>query len=111
MYKGERDDHISIRVPQAHCEYFVNKLGKFVEVKLPGFTDSEWESFMVGVGQVYYDHIWPDVFNIIENLNRGTALKVSRKIKDLNTGNVTILRDTEREVDPTIMLSYFRACN
>ena len=110
MYKGRRDDHITIRVPQAHCEKYNATTGRFIEIKLPGFTDTEWDSFMVDPKQVCYDHIMPDTFNIIEELNRNTKVLVNRKTVD-DKGKRTIVPGTDVYYDPTELITLFRACN
>lgn len=110
MYKGRRDDHFTLRVPQAHCFKYNAQTGKFIEVRLPGFTDNEFDSFMVDPRQVYYDHVMPDVFNVIEELNRGTQIQVSHKIID-DKGNRVIVPGTDRYYDPVELAVIFRACN
>lgn len=110
MYKGTRDDHISIRVPQAHCDKYNAINGKFIEIKLPGMTPTEWDSFMVDPGQVFFDHIMPDMFNIIEGLNRNTKVLVNHKVLD-DKGRRSVVAGTDVYYDPTEIITLFRACN
>lgn len=79
MYKGRRDDHFSFRVPQEQCDLYKAPNGVFVEIKLPGWTDTLWNSFMIKPDQVCYDHAMPDAYNIIEKLNRNARILVSQK--------------------------------
>ena len=67
MYKGKRDDHLTIRVPQRLCYLYESKSGEeFVEIRLPNGNDDTWYSFMVKPAQVFYDYEEPDLFNVIE---------------------------------------------
>lgn len=110
MYKGRRDDHMSIRVPQAHCEVYHATTGKFIEVKLPGFGPTEWYSFMVTPDQVCFDHLNPDMYNIIEGINRNTKVLVNKKGLD-GQGRRVMLANTDIYYDPMELLMVFRVCN
>lgn len=46
MYKGHRDDHLAIRVPQRLCHLYKSKLDEeFVEVCLPGSNKKRMAQF------------------------------------------------------------------
>ena len=79
MFKGERDCTASIRVPQENCDLYQGVVGDFVEVKLPGWTNTRWRSFMVLPKQVCYDIESPDTHNIIEQINHNIKITVSEK--------------------------------
>lgn len=110
MVKGRRDDHATLRVPQELCYRYTSKsTGTWIEVRLPGGDDDEWDSFMVKPDQVFYDHANPDKYNIIESLNRDTQIVVSRKIK--KGSSQSIVPDSERYYDPIGLLLEFKDCN
>ncbi len=110
MVKGRRDDHATLRVPQELCYRYTSKAtGAFIEVRLPGGNDDEWDSFMVKPDQVFYDHANPDKYNIIEQLNRDTNIVVSHKERVGN--NQKIIPDTERYYDPLELQAVFKFCN
>lgn len=112
MYKGRRDDHINLRVPQENCFKYTAQTGqKFIEIKLPGFTNDEWYSFMVDTSQVFYDYEEPDRFNIIEDLNRDTKIKVSKKLAANNNSGRVMVADSEFEADPLLLIAYFIDAN
>ena len=113
MVKGSRDDHATLRVPQENCFNYTSKSTKeeFVEVKLPNYTDEKWDSFMVKPDQVYFDHANPDVYNIIEQLNRDTKILVSTKKKVSNSGDRIIVADSNRYFDPLELIVLFKDYN
>lgn len=107
MYKGRRDDHVSLRIPQQFCYIYEAKSGKeFVEICLPGGNKKEWRSFMVNPSQVCYDYENPNLYNIIEGLNRDTKIKISTKIVDENAKRI-IVPNTTVEYDPITIKSMF----
>ena len=110
MYKGKRDDHISIRVPQGNCYEYTSSGGEpYIEIVVPvgGNEPYQWSSIMVRPDQVCYDHIDPDKYNIIEYLNRSTRLKLAKK-QAVQNGRTIISIDT---VTPMQLLAYFEFCN
>lgn len=101
MYKGRRDDHLSLKIPQQFCRIYESKSGKeFVEICLPGSNKREWRSFMVSPSQVCYDYENPDLYNIVEGLNRDTKIKISTKVAVDNKANRIIVPNTTVEYDP-----------
>ena len=113
MVKGRRDDHATLRVPQENCFRYTSKMTKekFIEVKLPGYTDDTWDSFMVKPDQVFFDHANPNVYNIIEQLNRDTQIQVSTKEKANNAEGRTVVADSDRYFDPLELKVLFKDCN
>ena len=114
MYKGRRDEFAQrIRVPQANCDRYVsNTSGKWVEIKTWISPDqSTWESFMVLPDQVHYDHLNPDTYNFIENLNRDANIKLSQKTIANNSDGRALIPNTERIVDPATILLLFKDYN
>lgn len=101
MYKGQRDDHLTIRVPQRLCHLYKSKLDEeFVEVCLPWGGAKMWRSFMVKPSQVCYDYDNPDTYNIIEGLNRNTKIIISTKMATNNGTGRTVVPDSEIEYNP-----------
>lgn len=113
MVKGKRDDHTTLRVPQENCFYYTSKTTEeqFIEVKLPDYTDDTWDSFMVKPDQVFFDHANPNVYNIIEQLNRDTKILVSTKKKVNNTENRVIIGNSNRYFDPLELKALFKDYN
>lgn len=108
MYKGKRDDHLTIRVPQRLCYLYESKSGEeFVEIRLPNGNDDTWYSFMVKPAQVFYDYEEPDFFNVIEGLNRDTKIRISRKIKTDKPPYHAIVPDSEIEYNPSIIKQWY----
>lgn len=107
MHKGHRDDHLAIRVPQRLCHLYKSKLDEeFIEVCLPGSNKKEWRSFMVSPSQVCYDHKNPNLYNIVEGLNRDTKIKISTKVVD-SKANRIIVPNTTVEYDPITIKNMF----
>ena len=106
MYKGRRDDHLTIRVPQRLCFVYESKSGtEFVEICLPGSNKKEWRSFMVSPSQVCYDYDNPDLYNIVEGINRNTKIVVSTKV--VNKENRIIVPNTTIKYDPITIKNMF----
>ena len=106
MYRGKRDDHLTIRVPQANCfEYDASSGETFIEVMLPGYRPDAWFSFMVKPDQVFYDGNDPEHYNIIEGINRNTQILVSRK--RIADGRRVTIDGSTRRYDPKDLQSFF----
>ena len=112
MFKGRRDDHITIRVPQELCYKYASKTGqKFIEIRLPGGDDDAWYSFMVEPSQVFFDHAAPDKYNIIEGINRDTEIVVSQKKASNNSVGRSAVSDSAETYDPLMILHCFESIN
>lgn len=114
MYRGQRDDHFPpIRVPQINCDkYFSSTSGNWVEIKTWQSPDgSTWESFMVIPDQVRFDHLNPNEFNLIENLNRDSQIKLSQKTLANNQEGRILVPGSEHIVDPATILFLFKDYN
>ena len=100
MYKGKRDAHILIKVPQSLCFEIKNASGIWVEVYVPPFNVnrpmSEWKSFVVIPEQVYW---YDNTYNIIEDINAHTRIRCCSHYTD-NNGLRRIIPDTDLELDP-----------
>lgn len=82
MFKGQRDAHVSIKVPQSCCYGVVIGVTPLVEVIVPdedGYFDADEDGEIIGKGlaidpsQVCF---LSDKDNIIEDLNANTTLKM-----------------------------------
>ena len=112
MFKGRRDDHITIRVPQELCYKYASKTGqKFIEVRLPGGDEDAWYSFMVEPAQVFFVHAEPDKYNIIEGINRDTEIVVSQKKISNNSVGRSAVADSSEIYDPLLILYCFENIN
>ena len=113
MYKGRRDDHISIRIPQERCYKYRSSTGQdFIELVLEDntATNDTWISLMVDPKQVFYDHTNPDKFNIIEGLNRNTNVSISIKSSPLSKSR-SIVPNSEIIIDPMGLYVYLKDYN
>mgnify|MGYP007070201998 FL=1 len=113
MYKGKRDDHITLRVPQDICfEFMSSKTGLWIEVVIAQNPNGTWDSFMVRSKQVCFDHLNPDKYNIIEEINRYTDIMVCTKQTDPTAiDGRRIVPNTERYFDPFDLFKLFAHCN
>lgn len=94
-YKGRRDDYLRIRVPQKLCTKVILKSGDFVEIAIPGsITSDTWESWMVREDQVFYDRDNPDKYNIIDQINDKTDIRLLTK--GIRDGVRIIIENSER---------------
>lgn len=107
MYKGKRDHHLAMRVPQANCFPYTSTSGEeFIEIMLPGYRPDTWFSFMVKPDQVFYDADDPDAYNIIEGINRHTQILVTQK--RIADGRRATIAETMKRYDPDELQRLFR---
>ena len=113
MYKGTRDDHMSIRVPQKNCYPYHSKRGlDLIEVRLPGGTMERWDSFMIAPEQVCYDHINPEQYNILEDINRNTLIQLCTKQANDHAPNGQLpVEGTSRSITPWGIVEAFGEYN
>lgn len=100
MYKGKRDAHIAIKVPQSLCFEVTNSSGVWIAVYVPPFNVnrpmSEWKAFIVTPDQVYW---YDSVYNVIENINNHTRIRCCLHYQD-DKGLYKPVPDTDLELDP-----------
>ena len=112
MYKGKRDSYLRVRVLQKCCFAVTLTSGEWVEVIIPGRTNkinSIWESFMVKPEQVFYDLENPDTFNIIDNINANTKIRICAKTGTIN--NRKIISGSDYILDPMQIITIFDSYN
>lgn len=101
MYRGQKDAHISIRVPMELCYLIENDSGEWIEIMVPPLDfmtspDKPWESFLVRPNQIF----WFDAYNNkIEGMLQGTAIKCCQHFTD-EIGRRRIVSGTEHSLDP-----------
>lgn len=111
MYIGKRDAHLTVKVPMSLC-FLVEMSGmEWVEVMIPPSRPENrqkpWLSMVVRPNQVFW---LDDKFNIIENINAHTQIKLCEHYTD-NQGYRRIVPGNEIFVDPQNIIDNFNEYN
>ena len=100
MYRGQRDAHLVIKVPQTLCYEIKNASGIWVEVFVPplnlDLAFERWKSFVVPPEQVFWYDKW---YNAIESINAHTRIRCCEHITD-SIGLRQIIPETDVYLDP-----------
>ncbi len=111
MYAGKRDAHLTIKVPMSLCFLITINNMDWIEIMVPPSLKENmtkpWLSMVVQPKQVFW---LDDTFNLIENINANTCIKLCEHYTD-EMGYRRIVPGTELFVNPQNIITNFENYN